>query len=164
MKLVVYAVRIKELFYITKALLISSPSPPVSSPALLLSSPSPPVPFPALFLSSHAIHSYFISVCLIFYPTMTVVTIKPTVDSPNVIEIVIQKESHTCAAPIVERLNKDPACQYAAYKIEHPSDSFVSIRVQGNEHKNAKTIFTEGVYSIIEDLDSLLSQLRGPED
>lgn len=91
---------------------------------------------------------------------MTKLTIKPSLSNINVIDIVIQNETHTCAAPIVERMNSNPACLFSAYKIEHPSEDFVNIRVQGHDHKNAKEIFKESVESIIRDLDDLLTQLR----
>lgn len=91
---------------------------------------------------------------------MPKVTIKPSLSNINVIDVVIQDETHTCAAPIVERMNMDPACQFSAYKVEHPNDTFVSIRVQGNEHKNAKTIFKESVRGIIADLDGLIHQIK----
>lgn len=95
---------------------------------------------------------------------MTDITIKPSLSNINVVDIVIQNETHSCAAPIVERMNSDPACLFAAYKIEHPSENFVSVRVQGNENKNARAIFKESVESIISDLDDVLKQLRRIKD
>lgn len=91
---------------------------------------------------------------------MPKVSINPSLSSVNVIDIVIQDETHTFAAPIVERMNSDPACLFSAYKVEHPNDSSVSIRVQGNEHKNARTIFKESVKSIISDLNDLIQHIK----
>lgn len=92
---------------------------------------------------------------------MSKVSIKPSLSSINVIDVVIQDETHTCAAPIVERMNSNPACLFSAYKVDHPNDSFVSIRIQGNEHKNAKTIFEESIKSIVADLDDLIYHIKG---
>lgn len=95
---------------------------------------------------------------------MQKVSLKPSLSNINVIDVMIQGETHTCAAPIVERMSMDPACQFSAYKVDHPNDTFVSIRVQGNEHKNAKTILKESIKSIMTDLDDLIYQVKEMEE
>ena len=91
---------------------------------------------------------------------MSRISIKPTLASLNSIDVVISEESHTLAAPLIERMNLDLNCVYSAYKIGHPADNFVSLRIQGNESKNAKDILEDGLRSIIEDLDDIISQLK----
>ncbi len=86
--------------------------------------------------------------------------VKITPANLNIVEIVILNDTHTIAAPIVERMNRDPACIYSAYKIGHPNDDFVTINVQGNEHKRAKEIFVESIKTIIEDLEDIKTQLK----
>lgn len=78
----------------------------------------------------------------------------------NIIEVTITNDTHTLAAPIVERLNKDSSCLYAAYKINHPNDNFVNLKIQGNENKKAKEILLDSIKSIIKDLDDINNQLK----
>lgn len=91
---------------------------------------------------------------------MAKVSIKPSLSSLNSIDVVIQEESHTIACPLVERMNMDPNCVFSASKISHPADDFVSLRIQGNEFRNAKDILESSLRSIIEDLDDILTQVK----
>lgn len=91
---------------------------------------------------------------------MKKVTITPSTSTINTIDVRIENESHTVAAPIIERLNDSPHCEYAAYKIDHPTDKFVSIKIKGDETKNAKEIFKECVMGLIDDIESVISQVK----
>lgn len=94
---------------------------------------------------------------------MSKISIKPSLSCLNSIDVTITDESHTLAAPLVERLNCDSNCVFAAYKIGHPADDFVSLKIQGNEFRNAKDILANGLRSIISDLDDILSQVKKGE-
>jgi DNA-directed RNA polymerase II subunit RPB11 len=91
---------------------------------------------------------------------MSKISIERSTSGLNSIDIVISDESHTVAAPLVERMNLNSNCLFSAYKIGHPADDFVNLRVQGNENKNAKDIFLEGIQSILEDLEDISTQLK----
>lgn len=84
--------------------------------------------------------------------------IKPSPTSINSIDVTVHNESHTAAAPLVERMLQDPDCAFAAYKITHPNDDFFTLKIQGNEKKNAKAIFEDALRSIIKDIDDLIEQ------
>ena len=90
---------------------------------------------------------------------MVKVEIKPSLSSLNSIDVTIKDESHTIAAPLIERMNFDPNCVFSAYKISHPADDFVNLKIQGNEFRNAKDILETTLRSIINDLDDLVAQV-----
>lgn len=75
----------------------------------------------------------------------------------------IADESHTIAAPLIERMTQDPSCIFSAYKVNHPADTFVSLKIQGNETRNAKDILENSLRSIISDLDDILIQVKKSE-
>jgi DNA-directed RNA polymerase subunit L len=91
---------------------------------------------------------------------MSKVIIKPSLSSLNSIDVTIDEESHSVASPLVERMNMDSNCVFAAYKIAHPADDFVSLKIQGNEFRNAKDILETGLRSIITDLEDLIAQVK----
>lgn len=55
----------------------------------------------------------------------------------NTMEIKLNGEGHTAASVITERL--EGMTEFAAYKITHPTDNFVTIRIKTTE--NLETVF-----------------------
>lgn len=76
---------------------------------------------------------------------------------PNTIDIRLNNEGHTAASVIVERLEEMSI--FSAYKITHPTDTYVTIRIQSKE--NPRDVFQKCIESIIEDIDGLMTQLVG---
>lgn len=91
---------------------------------------------------------------------MPTVTVKQVSTTPNTIDVVIDGETHTAASVIVERLNGDSACEYAAYRVEHPKDEFVTIRIKGDAHRGAKDVLKSSLTSLIRDIDDLIMQVK----
>jgi len=91
---------------------------------------------------------------------MPKVSIKPLGTVLNTIDVVIDKETHTAASVIVEKLNDDPMCEYAAYKVDHPRDDFVSIRIKGRGSVNPREILRNSVVSLLSDIEDLIAQTR----
>lgn len=91
--------------------------------------------------------------------SMPGVSIDPVSTAPNTIDVRITGETHTAASAIVERLNSDRGCDYAAYKVEHPKDDFVVIRVKGGS-RAARDVLRGGIAGIIKDIDDLISQIK----
>lgn len=91
---------------------------------------------------------------------MSKVVIKPSITSENSIDVTIQKESHTAAVPIVEEMLKDPNCVFAAYKISHPNDDFLTMKIQGNDKKEAKKILEDGIKSVIAEIEDVIEQVK----
>ncbi|KAI4291508.1 DNA-directed RNA polymerase II subunit RPB11 [Pancytospora philotis] len=92
------------------------------------------------------------------FDRMPRIAVKQVSTLPNTIDVVVTGETHTAAAAIVERLNSDSACTYAAYRIEHPTDDYVTIRVMGDETKTARDILRQSIAGIIKDINELIEQ------
>lgn len=78
---------------------------------------------------------------------------------PNTIDIKIDGETHTVASVIVENLNKNPSCLFAAYKVNHPYDNFVNIRITAKDEENPVELFKNTLKNIIGNVDILIKQL-----
>ncbi|OQS55805.1 hypothetical protein EHP00_1645 [Ecytonucleospora hepatopenaei] len=74
----------------------------------------------------------------------------------NSIDVKLNGEGHTAASVITERLVD--MTEFAAYKIAHPTDSFVTIRIKTNE--NPIATFKKCVKSIVYDLNDLMEQVK----
>ncbi|ORD93462.1 hypothetical protein ECANGB1_2197 [Enterospora canceri] len=75
---------------------------------------------------------------------------------PNTIEIRLNDEGHTAASVITERMEE--SVDFVAYKITHPTDNFVTIRVQSKE--NPVLQFKKCVKSIIRDISEVIEQVE----
>ncbi|KAI5148428.1 DNA-directed RNA polymerase II subunit RPB11 [Enteropsectra breve] len=91
---------------------------------------------------------------------MVEVSVTPSTSAINTLDIVIEGETHTAGSCIVDRLQNDPSCLFAAYRVAHPTDHFMSMRVQGNDVQNAKEILKNGISEIIKDIDDLIQQVE----
>lgn len=91
---------------------------------------------------------------------MKKVTLKNSPAILNTIEVKIENESYTVAAPIIERLNSNKHCEYASYRIEHPTDKFVSLRIKSDDSENVVNLFKGSISSIISDIDDIILQVR----
>ena len=105
-------------------------------------------------------NGYTLQNSLQFLPAMARVEIKTSPTVPNTIDVRIEGETHTAAAAIVERLNSISDCGFAAYRVDHPDDSFVHIRVQGSEARSARDILKQALTEIMSDLDDMSAQLN----
>lgn len=91
---------------------------------------------------------------------MPKVSSKTSASVLNTMEVKIENESHTAASVIVERINESPHCEYASYKIAHPTDSFVLIKIKSDDNKNVRTLFKDSLMSIVDDIEDLSAQVR----
>ena len=81
----------------------------------------------------------------------------------NYLEAIIQGETHTLFAPLVEYLLKHPNVEYAMYDVDHPLTNVVKFRIK-TRGKNPIDVIKEVVNQIQEILDEwenkLLEELR----
>lgn len=91
---------------------------------------------------------------------MPSVSIKPSSAALNTIDVTIDGEGHTLGSSLAERLNATPACEYAAYRKDHPFDTHITLRVKGNDTQNAKDVLCQAISGMIKDVDSLINQLH----
>jgi len=91
---------------------------------------------------------------------MEKVIITPSTEALNTIDVVINEEGHTAASCIVERLQQSQDCQFAAYKVDHPKDTYVRLKIQGGPNFNAEEVLKRSINGIISDIDDLISYVR----
>lgn len=84
----------------------------------------------------------------------------PSSNVLNMINVKVEGEGHTVASALTERLLSDPSCQFAAYKISHPTDTFFTLTVKGSDTRNAKDVLKQALTGMIKDIDDLTKQLK----
>ncbi|KAK1350468.1 putative subunit Rpb11 of DNA-directed RNA polymerase II [Hamiltosporidium tvaerminnensis] len=85
-------------------------------------------------------------------------TIEYDKKTPNTVEFIIHDESHTLANMITERFLKDQRCTFSAYKIVHPLDNNVHIRVTAIRSINVKSLIIEILKSFETEINELCEQ------
>ncbi|ORD97846.1 hypothetical protein A0H76_511 [Hepatospora eriocheir] len=75
----------------------------------------------------------------------------------NYIDVIIHGEDYTVACPIAERLLN--TTEYCAFNKSYPDDKHISIRLKTNE-VDVKNVFKDSVKSIIDDIDSVIDQIK----
>lgn len=80
----------------------------------------------------------------------------------NTIEFRIEDETHTLGSMVCEALLQDKRCLFAAYRVDHPTDNHVFLRITADRSTPAKDLFLETLKRLEEDTTSLIEQLRGP--
>lgn len=88
--------------------------------------------------------------------TQQKIEINKSTTMANAVEIRMNGEGHTAASVITERL--EDMADYVAYKIEHPTDNFVTIKIQSKE--NQIILFKKCVKSIIFDINDIIEQIN----
>ncbi len=91
---------------------------------------------------------------------MVKLEIKNIQDVPNTVDIIITGETHTAASAIVENLNSNPDTLYSAYKVSHPYDDFVSIRISSKNNESPISLFKNTLSQLTRDLDSLITSVE----
>lgn len=78
----------------------------------------------------------------------------------NSIELSIRDEDYTLGCALVDELHKKKEVAFAAYKIPHPLQNILKVKVSA-EHPDDKPIrlVKEALDNLIQDCDTLLSHL-----
>ena len=79
----------------------------------------------------------------------------------NTIELRIENETHTLGSMVCEGLLEDKRCLFSAYRVDHPTDSHVSLRITADRNCQAKDLLLETLKRMEDDTASLMEQLRG---
>ncbi|KAL6120549.1 hypothetical protein NUSPORA_02702 [Nucleospora cyclopteri] len=74
----------------------------------------------------------------------------------NSIELILNNEGHTAASVITERLEQNAT--FSAYKISHPTDKFVRIKVEAKE--DPVLLIKNCIGTIIKDLEDVIETLK----
>lgn len=79
---------------------------------------------------------------------------------PNTIDLEIIGESHTLGNLLSDRLLSDKRCTYAAYKVPHPLDDKVVIRVSAERGSDDVVgLVNETIKSIVNDIDEIVKRI-----
>ncbi|OYT25311.1 MAG: DNA-directed RNA polymerase subunit L [Thermoprotei archaeon ex4572_64] len=76
----------------------------------------------------------------------------------NYLEAIVQGETHTLFAPLIDYLLKHPDVEYAMYDVDHPLLQNVKFRLK-TRSRNPVDILREVINSIISDVEELEKKL-----
>jgi DNA-directed RNA polymerase II subunit RPB11 len=82
---------------------------------------------------------------------------------PNTAELEVDGESHTLANMVTERLLEDKRCTFSAYKMEHPLEERVVIRVSAIKSCPVISLVLDCLRALSRDIDDVISQLGNAE-
>lgn len=77
---------------------------------------------------------------------------------PNSIELIIEGETHTLANLLTEKLLNDERCVYSAYKVLHPLEEKVNIKVTASKGCDVILLVTETLQSMSNEIEDCKSK------
>ncbi|KCZ82118.1 hypothetical protein H312_00393 [Anncaliia algerae PRA339] len=86
--------------------------------------------------------------------------IKYDKNSLNTIELTIYNESHTLANMIQEYIQNDPSCTFCAYKVSHPGDNFVKIKVTSDTSKPVRHLVIDSLRKLSTNIKDLIEEVN----
>ncbi|XP_020377803.1 DNA-directed RNA polymerase II subunit RPB11-a [Chiloscyllium punctatum] len=96
---------------------------------------------------------------LLFEGEKKITIIKDT-KVPNACLFTINKEDHTLGNTIRSQLLKDPQVLFAGYKVPHPLEHKIVIRVQTTPDYSPQEAFTNAITDLISELSLLEERFR----
>ncbi|XP_059829020.1 DNA-directed RNA polymerase II subunit RPB11-a isoform X1 [Hypanus sabinus] len=88
------------------------------------------------------------------------ITITKDTKVPNACLFTINKEDHTLGNTIRSQLLKDPQVLFAGYKVPHPLEHKIVIRVQTTPDYSPQEAFTNAITDLISELSLLEERFR----
>ncbi|WP_054853162.1 DNA-directed RNA polymerase subunit L [Vulcanisaeta distributa] len=73
----------------------------------------------------------------------------------NYLEAVVQGETYTLFAPLIEYLLKRPDVEYAMYDVDHPLTQNVRFRIKTKGGKPPLDVIKDAVNAILKDIEEL---------
>ena len=80
--------------------------------------------------------------------------------TPNTINLTINREDHTLGNMLCGALQKDPQVIFAGYKVPHPLEHHVVIRVQAEKGYDPVDVVQRNIERLVRDLANLDDQLK----
>uniref|UniRef100_A0A7M4FUG1 DNA-directed RNA polymerase RBP11-like dimerisation domain-containing protein n=1 Tax=Crocodylus porosus TaxID=8502 RepID=A0A7M4FUG1_CROPO len=90
----------------------------------------------------------------------SLITINKDTKVPNACLFTINKEDHTLGNIIKSQLLKDPQVLFAGYKVPHPLEHKIIIRVQTTPDYSPQEAFTNAITDLISELSLLEERFR----
>lgn len=72
---------------------------------------------------------------------------------PNSVELIIEGETHTLANLLTEKLLKDERCIFSAYKVLHPLEEKVNIKVTAKQGCDVIMLVNETLRNMSKEID-----------
>ncbi|CAD26544.1 DNA-DIRECTED RNA POLYMERASE II [Encephalitozoon cuniculi GB-M1] len=89
------------------------------------------------------------------------VTMNYVGNTRNTIELRIEDETHTLGNLLSEELLEDKRCLFSAYRVEHPADTHVFLRLTADRDCQVRDLLLETLKRVEEETTSLMNQLKG---
>lgn len=93
-------------------------------------------------------------------PGETKIKIQKDTKVPNAHIFFLNKEDHTVGCLIRDQLLKDPRVIFAGYRITHPLENQVMLRIQTITGCTAHQVFTEAIQALTRELELLEERSR----
>ena len=79
---------------------------------------------------------------------------------PNAANFIVNKEDHTLGNIIRMRLLEDKHVLFAGYKIPHPLEHHIEVKIQTTEDSEPREVFIENVARLIRDLNEMKREFK----
>lgn len=81
----------------------------------------------------------------------------------NTVELRIENEAHSLGNMVSEQLLEDKRCLFSAYRVEHPTDNHLFLRVSGDKSYPVRDLLLETLKKIEADTSGLIAQFMNLE-
>ncbi|EOB11561.1 DNA-directed RNA polymerase subunit L [Nosema bombycis CQ1] len=101
-------------------------------------------------------------ISFIFYPLMSNKFIKMVYDKNilNTIEIRVDGETHTLGSSLTDEISRDNRCKFSTYKVEHPMDNHMLMKVCADGSCAVKDLIIETLKNLENNTQDLINQLQ----
>lgn len=91
------------------------------------------------------------------------ITINYDKNIQNTLDLKIHNETHTLGSVLSDKLCQDKRCTFSSYKVLHPKDDFVFVRVGCDESVSVKDCLIENLSELCGYTQDLINQIRNVE-
>ncbi|EEQ82079.1 hypothetical protein NCER_101277 [Vairimorpha ceranae BRL01] len=77
----------------------------------------------------------------------------------NTIELKVEKETHSLGSSLSDKLCKDKRCIFSSYKVCHPKDDFMFLRVSCDDAISVKDCIVENLVDLENITQDLINQI-----
>lgn len=82
----------------------------------------------------------------------------------NTLNIKIREEGHTLGNILAERLYSDPRCTFSAYKVPHPLEELLELKVTAQKDTPVLLLVKETLEKIEIDFEKLLNDVKSSRE
>lgn len=78
----------------------------------------------------------------------------------NTIHLKIRNEDHTLGNILSERLYNDPRCTFSAYKVPHPLENILEIKISANKDTPVLVLLKETIKKLESDINDVIKDVK----